>query len=468
MNRSATAPTKVPSQVVRTLYRSLLKEVRTLDARPILKVLFPLPQTLQECAALDSPLYTPNGPKYADVVRRSFRRVDHPPVSVGFEALNRIKTHNASVTPQLPEVTKDHAAMMYALNHAKPTSAFRATPVAPLRSVTLLEGSAVSPTVKADATAILKTPSAVELKVGMCLIAHPLSSAHVDRRVLMITDVNPHVTTAVVLDMTYTATLSHGNPMFPEVFWGHTVSNGGYCHVEYTMPPTANVVILHTLDATRTDAPKDSPWSSWVGGRGTSNEKERESNDIKRKHDLLCTPLIQGEILADGTKEPTLYCSKAEALPYLASLCPGKPSSALRVYWGAMKWPTTQIKSEVLHGHWMPVQVSSSFFRAYPFFAPPSTGELRFASAEELAANREARVKHSGADVVVPQTLPPNHPLCYRESLWDQMLFALGGEYTELVGIMNPFSNPKNTFARVPSVDMLAPPDMDLVLSDDD
>eukprot|EP00658_Telonema_sp_P-2_P050382 TRINITY_DN38418_c0_g1_i2.p1 TRINITY_DN38418_c0_g1~~TRINITY_DN38418_c0_g1_i2.p1 ORF type:complete len:171 (-),score=52.80 TRINITY_DN38418_c0_g1_i2:21-533(-) len=161
------------------------------------------------------------------------------------------------------------------------------------------------------------------------------------------------------------------------------------------------------------------------------------------------------------------YYSKAEALPYLATLCPGKPASSLRVFWGAMKWPTTQIKAEVMHGHWIPVTISSSFSTAYPFFAPP-TDEQRFATEEELVANKDVRIKRSGADVVVPQTFPPNHPMCYRESLWDQVLFALGGEFKDLVGIANPFSNPKNAFTRVPSVDMLAPSDEGLVLTADD
>ena len=465
MRNRTTPPPQVPLQVVRTLYHSLLKEVRALDNRPILKVLFPLPKTLQDSANLSSPLYAPNGPSYEAIVKKAFRQDPSLPISIGFEALNRIKMHNSAVAPQLADVTKDHAPILGALTTAAPrTSAYRAAPLfneapaAPVRSKP----------VKVDkhSKAVLKMEPSVDLKVGMCLIAHPLSSAHVDRRVMLITEMNPHVTTAVVLDMVYTTPLSHGNPMFPEVFWGHGVSNGGYCHVDYTMPPTANVAILHTLEPpVVAEGGKDSTWSSWVKGKPA---EKPITSDPARHHQLLCTPIIPGATLPNGTVEPTLYYSKAEALPYLATLCPGKPSSSLRVFWGAMKWPTTQIKAEVVHGHWIPVTISSSFSAAYPFFAPPTAGEQRFATEEELVANRDGRIKRSGADVVVPQTFPPNHPMCYRESLWDQVLFALGGEFKELVGIANPFSNPKNAFTRVPSVDMLAPSDEGLILTADD
>eukprot|EP00758_Cryptobia_borreli_P004358 Tbor_TRINITY_DN432_c0_g1::TRINITY_DN432_c0_g1_i1::g.3214::m.3214 len=525
-NKGKTTP---PSPVlVRSLYHSLLKEVRALDKRPIMKVLFPISNKLQEVTGLHSPLYTPNGPSYETIVKKLFRLENGAsssnssliiPLEVGFEALNRLKLHNDAVGEQLPNITKDHAKLVCVMDNISNDSLqslFWAKPIPVTTSPTIpfLEGkSNKSSTKRVDVkdmssrsllpairrAEIIKTNNEVkcsvtkpfEVEVGMGLIAHPLSSSHVDRRVMVVVEKTSHVTTAIVLDMLYSYPLSHGNPMFPEVFWGHEVFNGGYCHVDYTMPPTANVAILHTLEPSKdTSSPQYGLWQKWVskGGPSAAGITDTEPNDVKEKcgptrhHELLCKPVVRRQTLDDGTVSPTLYYSKAEALPYLATLCPGALRSSVRVYWGVMKWPTSQINAEVINGHWMPVEMSANFFGAY-VFTQPKTGtpgsklakdtdapinskekrsqsditvsvEERFPTIQDLEDNAEQRMKVLGANVVIPQTFPPNQPMCRREVLWDQLLYSLGGEYRALVGTTNPFTSPKNTYDRAQSADI--------------
>jgi hypothetical protein len=241
---------------------------------------------------------------------------------------------------------------------------------------------------------------------------------------MLVVEKTPHATTGIILDTFYSLPLSIGNPLFPEALWGHELYNGGYCHVDYTMPPTANVLVLHTLEA-----PVDPAASE------TTQHRAREY------HARLCKPVIRGDAASS-----TLYYSKVEALPYLSSLCLGQPRSTLRVYWGCMRWPTEQLVNEVANGHWIPVEISASFFQAYPVHNQsqqaselPEPAVDRFSTAEQLRKASEVRMQHTGADVVPPQAVMPQQPLTRREALWDQILLALGGEFTPLVGAGNPF-----------------------------
>ncbi|CUG01650.1 Hypothetical protein, putative [Bodo saltans] len=343
------------------------------------------------------------------------------------------------------------------------------------------------------------------LAPGTGLIAHPLSSSHGDRRVMMVTEQTPMTTTALVLDMVYAYPMSGGNPMFPEVFWGHEVHNGGFLHVDFTMPPTAHVAVLHNL------APPSPPllekiqrdhgstyhhaWTKWMRLQGSKMAGGTvPAPNVVEHHELLCKPLIRGATRADGTCEPTLYYSKVEALPYLAHLAAGQPRSSLRIYWGCMQWPTSQINNEIANGHWMPVDLSPNFFSGYPLMpskvrSPPSSTsqvdgeaedaahgvppEERFPTFEELTAAKSLRMKHFDIDVVAPQVFPPDQPICKREPLWDQILLSLGGEFTHLIGAANPFSKTRGPPRYPPSEiisseDLPDPAHLPLLLESDD
>lgn len=292
----------------------------------------------------------------------------------------------------------------------------------------------------------------------MALVAHPLSSAHVDRRVILLVESSPATTTGLVLDMFYTYPLSHGNPMFPEVFFGHEIFNGGYLHVDYSMPPIANVTVLHTLpppsDGVGSNTSYNARWLSWA----LKNKVEQKS--APAHHERLCKPIIPGD---PKTGTPTLYMSKVEALPYLGSLVPGQPRSSVRIYWGCMRWSTMQLATEIANGHWMPVSISPNFFGAYPVsraaqqhHQSPQEGGGKggkrspasfvtdqvvdtFPTEEMLRESKSLRTKLLGVDVVPPQTFPPDQPVCRREPLWDQIMLSLGGEYHDIVGAVNPF-----------------------------
>eukprot|EP00388_Colpodella_angusta_P001218 GDKJ01003978.1.p1 GENE.GDKJ01003978.1~~GDKJ01003978.1.p1 ORF type:complete len:131 (-),score=12.65 GDKJ01003978.1:75-467(-) len=121
-----------------------------------------------------------------------------------------------------------------------------------------------------------------------------------------------------------------------------------------------------------------------------------------------------------------------------------------------MKWPTPQIQKEVEKGHWMPVEVSANFFGAYPFTKQQPTEASRFPTEEILRGGKEERIKAAGGDVSIPQTYAPNPMLWGRESLWDQILFAMGGEFKQFVGTVNPFSNPQSDFGTISAPNILA------------
>lgn len=182
-------------------------------------------------------------------------------------------------------------------------------------------------------------------------------------------------------------------------------------------------------------------------------------------HEMLCTPLIRGKVREDGVSEPTLYCSRIEALPYLSNLAAGMPRSAVRLYWGCMRWPTKQIDAEVANGHWVPVQISPSFFSAYPLKEKSAVlssharrralhAEDRFPTVQEMEESKLNRRRYGGA--MPPQLFPPDQPMCHREPLWDEILFALGGEYRDLVGCYNPFAEKRGEpIARAPPVEVV-------------
>ena len=460
---AVTTPGRVPATVVRSLYRSVMREANKLDALPVTKALLPMPKKLQDAAGLTAQLHMPSQISYAAIPRRLFRDTGAAlPLKAGFDALNTLRMHLEAIGEEMPRITKDHASLLSVLDTADVSKdAYWAKPIAvPAEAGALLkvptpDGSAPTGEVQLSTIArmALLRKAGFDLKVGTALMAHPLSSAHSDRRVMLIVEKNAATTTALVLDMLYSYPLSHGNPMFPEVLWGHEVHNGGYCHVDFTMPPTANVSVLHTLGPPEPETPSYSRWLQWAT-RQQENSGKTDAESVRAQHEACCHPVIR----ADGK---TLYYSKVEALPYLATLAQGQPRESLRVYWGCMKWATPQLVTEVATGHWMPAEVSPSFFGAYTVRNEKSTAKPddkavapeaveRFPTEQDLKESRQQRERHLGANVTPPQVFPPTQPMCRREALWDQIMHSLGGDYRQLVGTVNPFASPKGDFARVP------------------
>ncbi|KAK7195036.1 hypothetical protein NESM_000426400 [Novymonas esmeraldas] len=482
---SAALPTVSPA-VVRSLYRSLYREVSRLDKEPVLKVLFPCNKELQAVLGASGPLHVPGGRRYTDVLGDVFRDTSRGPrVKLAFDTLNRLRAHYENVKAKLPSMDKDRARMLAALRSPavvqRRRDLFRAQLVTPAAAA----GPRYVPAAPGVPTRVVlrEARHSLDLGEGTLLLAHPLSSAHVDRRVMLITESTPVLTSAVVLDLQFTYPLSRGNPMFPEVFWGHDVYDGGFSQIGFTMPPTAQVAVLHTLEP-RTAVDGDGggaaaaassvmSWLKWkecpsASGAGTSHtaaaaaSPRRCSPEAARKHSLFCHPLVAGGGLDDGTSEPTLYLSKVEALPYLAELAEGQPRSSLRVYWGNMRWTTSQLEAEVANGHWMAVKASPSFFRAYALSAMSGDDEAeRFPTAVQIAESRQLRERRHGGDVTAPQVFPPDQMLRRRECLWDEIMFALGGDYASLVGCTNPFTDSP----RWSSLQILAPHTSPLPLS---
>ncbi|RNE98334.1 hypothetical protein TraAM80_08832 [Trypanosoma rangeli] len=425
--------------VVRSLYRMLLREVVKLDKSSVSKTLFPLTKELQAITKNRGPLYVPNGVKYLDILREVFRDGQSPAnVNLAFDTLTRMRTHNEKVTAKVSLFMKDHTFLMSTLQASRPkTGTYRAEPAACVVQNGPMYAPLGDPTFSVPTKVVLRQTRTVDLAEGVALVAHPLSSTHVDRRVMLITERNPHVTTAVVLDMLFTYPLSRGNPMFPEVFWGHEVHDGGSSQIGFTMPPTAQISILHTTEPpTEPASPQYLAWIKW----NERKAKSKVSDVPSEHHSLLCKPLIRGGTLEDGTVEPTLYLSKVEALPYLAQLVPGQPRSSLRVYWGSMRWPTQQLEAEVANGHWFPVKLSPSFFRPFPLLSESGGVVDRFPTKEELEEARTMRERRYGVDVSLPQAFPPDQIMRRRECLWDEIMYCLGGEFSALVGCVNPFS----------------------------
>lgn len=471
--RSSTVPVVSPA-VVRSLYRSLFREVRRLDRDPVAKVLFPCNKELQALLGAPGPLHVPGGRPYTDTLREVFRDAARAPkINLAFDTLTRLRAHHGNVESKLPTMDRDRARLLASLRSPgaaeRRKSLFRAAPAtaAPGADPKYVQAAPGVPT----RVVLREARHRVDLSEGTLLLAHPLSSAHVDRRVMLVTESTPVMTSAVVLDLQFTYPLSRGNPMFPEVFWGHDVYEGGLSQIGFTMPPTAQIAVLHTLEpkeAAVGGAGSASPasssvmgWLKWKdgpsragrGGAAPTSAPAAVSSDAAKRHSVFCHPLIPGGVLDDGTREPTLYMSKSEALPYLAGLVEGQPRSSLRLYWGSMRWTTSQLEAEVVSGHWMAVKASPSFFRAYALSAHNDDAAEHFSTAAQLREARELRERRYGADVAPPQVFPPDQIMRRRECLWDEIMFALGGDYAALVGCTNPFSDGP----RWSSVQILAP-----------
>ncbi|CAJ1029165.1 putative ACR [Leishmania guyanensis] len=474
--RPATAssvPTVSPA-VVRSLYRSLYREVTRLDKEPVLKILFPCNHELQSVLGVPGPLHVPGCQRYTDVLRDVFRDATRiPKINLAFDTLNRLRAHYENVKAKLPTMDKERTQLLASLRSSavaeRRKSFFRAQPIRPTPGAgpRYVQAAPGVPT----RVVLREVRHNLDLCEGTLLLAHPLSSAHVDRRVMLITECTPILTSALVLDLQFTYPLSRGNSMFPEVFWGHDVYDGGFSQIGFTMPPTAQIAVLHTLESHDTVANSSESssgessvmsWLKWkgppsTGGTDTSHVTATSagscSPEAVKKHGLFCRPLIPGGVLDNGAREPTLYLSKAEALPYLAELAKGQPRSSLRVYWGNMRWTTSQLEAEVASGHWMPVKTSPSFFRAYALSATSDDAAERFPTAAQLAEAKQLREKRYGADITPPQVFPPDQIMRRRECLWDEIMFALGGEYAALVGCSNPFSDSP----RWSSLQILAP-----------
>ncbi|KPI82876.1 hypothetical protein ABL78_8109 [Leptomonas seymouri] len=474
----STVPTVSPA-VIRSLYRSLYREVSRLDRNPVLKVLFPCNKDLQTILGTSKALNVPGGKSYTVVLREVFRDPSRVPnINLAFDTLNRLRAHYDNVKAKLPVMERDRSRLLASLQ--SPAVAARRRDL--FRASTIVSSPEARPKYVQAAPGVpsrvvlREAYHSVDLQEGTVLLAHPLSSSYVDRRVMLITERTPIITSAVVLDLQFTYPLSRGNSMFPEVFWGHDVYDGGFSQIGFTMPPTAQIAVLHTLEpstlesgsedagvtSTRGGGDSASSMIGWLKWKDTSNKQANTSkagtsvatpSAAAKKHSLFCQPLILGGVQDDGTCEPTLYLSKAEALPYLSELAFGQPRSSLRIYWGNMRWTTAQLETEVANGHWMAVKASPSFFRPYSLTDSRDDTAERFPTVDQLAEARQLREKRYGADISPPQVFPPDRILRRRECLWDEIMYAMGGDYAALVGCSNPFSDSP----RASSVQILAP-----------
>ena len=193
---------------------------------------------------------------------------------------------------------------------------------------------------------------------------------------------------------------------------------------------------------------------------------------------------------------PSLYYSRVEALSGLGTHLLGKLRSRVRVYWGCMYWSRRNLERELEEGLWFPVTVSPEFFRTVessaqgsepagetaegkmrreneenaaqaPIPQPDEDPKLRkrgkkifakkrssqkeskevivrtelphndtrthFPTAEQLQMRKQFRSVHQGHDTQrLEPIFPPEPPMCRREPLWDQIMYALGGEYRSL------------------------------------
>lgn len=464
--------------VVLSLYRRLYKEVKLLDSQPLVKTLLPCPLEIQKEVGLKA-LYVPNSVQYTTVLQNVFRSTKKKPnVKLGFDMLNRIRVHLENLRDRLPTMQKSSEDCRRSIGRSLASSEkndskhkFTAEEVllTPSTSEDRSRFPLVLPRGGGAGYLVLENLSMNPIMEGTVLLAHPLSSAHVDRRVMIITERTPVATTAVVMDLRFTFPLSHGNPMFPEIFWGHNVYDGGFSQIGFTMPPTAQITILHTLKPLHSSlsAPNSEKLTNTENVdlqkkslASTSSKNAQDDNYLsqKKKHEILCHPIIRGcSSTSKGNdeveEEPTLFVSKVEALPYLATLAYGAPRETVRIFWGSMRWPSSQLDAEVLNGHWIPLRVSPSFFfSGKTTKAGFSTSERRgrsrdsrssssfFSTLSELEEAQQLREKHYGVNASVPQTFPPHQTLRKREPLWDEILYRLGGEYQALIGCNNPFS----------------------------
>eukprot|EP00759_Apiculatamorpha_spiralis_P002095 PhF_6_TR10782/c0_g1_i1/m.17321 len=413
-NPSQSRHVSVAPPVIRTLYRSLLKLAQHFDSNPFLKVYVPVTnQVMKRVLGLgNNVLYVPNSVRYVQCVRSEFRQKRErtsEEVQAGFEAISSLKNFVQSIEPALvPKATLVSCVDKFSQSSTNGDKVYDAK--------------------------VQETP---RLEPGTLLLAHPLASAHFDRRVVLIVEANEDIVTGLVLDLPFTVPITEGHPVFPEVFWGHEMCQGGPFTVDMTMPPTANVAVLHTgvlttesssasNDATKTTATTPAPSTTSADHLATTAPTILSSKRTYQMHK---------EIIKGNAQTPGLFYSKVESLPSLAQSMKGISRNQLRVYWGSMYWPRHALNHEISEGLWFPVSITAPFFRAVV-----EKDSTTFPSDSEMKRKRDKRVARYGMDVQPTQgTTPPEMSISVREPLWEQIMYMLGGEFRELSKFPNSF-----------------------------
>lgn len=407
----------VPRPVVRSLYKSLLKQARRYDANPVLKVYSPVTNpVLQRVLGMSKSnmLYAPGSASYVEKLKTEFREIRErtsEEVHAAFECVSNMNSMASQIEESLPKAPAiPHPAWCSDPDRAPYSAKVQETP---------------------------------KLEVGTLLLSHPLATSHFDRRVVLIVESHRDHVVGLVLDLTYTANITPGNPAFPPVLWDHELCSGGPFHVDMTMPPTATISVLHTgviksestvppvQERPPTEATNNFAWL--FGPKSTSKPSVMKSIKPKSGKRYEMHNLVIPN--APGALDAPLYYSRVESLQHLATDLAGADRKNVRVYWGAMQWPRLMLKREMAEGLWFPVTASPGFFRNIS----ASDGKQKFPTSQELLDKQSERIDAFGADV---QPTYPNSPLdhmqCRREPLWDQIMWALGGEYRAMAGFSNP------------------------------
>ena len=469
---------KLSYPLVCSLYRAVLKQAQKFDSKPYIKFFSPLTNpVIQKVLGMgDSVLYRPEIGSYVKRVQKEFRDKrarNNEEITAAFEVLSSMKSLASSVENiNVPMVVSSNIEKIEAQIKSKH---------------------------KKYAAKLQVIPS---LNPGTILLSHPIANSFLDRRVVMIVGNENNIVTGVVLDLPYNTTITKGNPLFPEAFWGHEIMQGGPYHVEITMPPSAFISVLHTGIVSSEDCPDSSMTQP---SRNTLEPRNSLQAYSKRalKSSKLFTEIISGSM--EHGNEP-LYFSRVESLPKLAQKVLGKPRRNVRVYWGAMYWSTHSLQSEIEDGVWFPVTVSPSFFRPADteedtkenasdklghIVTPEATSSTRnakdnveqksdlhkaqlnadesntklkidryteakkhisqrihslfrrkksnFPTHTEIIGKQEKRYEVQGHDAQrVEPVFPPEPPMCRREPLWDQIMWSLGGEFRDIVGKTSP------------------------------
>jgi putative AlgH/UPF0301 family transcriptional regulator len=371
-------------------------------------------------------LYVPNTTSYAERIRAEFRDARErtaEEMQAAFDALTTMEQMASAIDEALPKLSA-LSIPQSAKTNMMPTNGL----------------DAIAKQVHHYSATVQSKPM---LEPGTVLLSHPLATSHYDRRVVLLAESHGDVITGLVLDLTYTNSITAGNPMFPEVFWEHELCQGGPYHVDMTMPPTANVSILHYGVLNEDRAQQQAAPFSWLFRNQTNAKPGGETQSLARPPSSPARKRyqVQNVIIPESRAGmPPLYYSRVESLASLAKAVAGVDRKSVRIYWGSMHWTRAALKKEVSEGLWFPVTVSSNFFRSVQEQDPNGkTSNLAFPTEEELEARRKERMDAHGVDVQPPQPIfPPDQPMCWREPLWDQIMWTLGGEYRELAGYANP------------------------------
>ena len=487
---------EIKSDMLRTMYRCVLRVAKTFDNKPYLKAVYPLtnPVFQRILGTGGSILYKPNSVSYVEKIKKEFRTVrerSKDELQAGFEIINHMKQIHSSVNLISLEADAAIWKLENQLNLDTRTSTYHAE-IQPLPRI----------------------------EPGTLLLSHPLAPSYYDRRVILIVECQNDMVTGLVLDLPYTNPITKGNPMFPEVFWGHEICQGGPYHVELTMPPTASISVLHTgifekeikkeTAPLEEDAklPRKFSWlfrSSYPKKLPTPFNSPPEKFRRKTEFHRLLIPT------SEEKKMPPLYCSRIEGLPSLAKKILGHERRSVRVYWGSIYWTKKTLEHELKEGLWFPVTISANFFRSlegdkwfaeqytkkniqkdtphkttttsttrslenpkitlmlpgrgnegviplpekisttkkFPPHREPSIPDTKeslnkekiesynilthFPTAVKLETCRQERFERQGAEEQrVEPIFPPQPPMCRREPLWDQIMYVLGGEYRAL------------------------------------